>query len=119
MEGKTAVPERESIKSFAIHRASMAIYLSTSLLKELSYELIRGGYSEDTPAAIVYKATWPEEERYICTVGTLEETAAEHGITKTAIILVGDVLSPVNIERSKLYDPSFETQFRKKKDTEK
>ncbi|MBE5826169.1 MAG: precorrin-4 C(11)-methyltransferase [Butyrivibrio sp.] len=119
MEGKTAVPERESIKSFAIHRTSMAIYLSTSLLKELSYELIRGGYSEDTPAAIVYKATWPEEERYICTVGTLEETAAEHGITKTAIILVGEVLSPLQIERSKLYDPSFETQFRKKKDTEK
>ena len=114
MEGKTKVPESESIRSFAAHKASMAIYLSSSLLKELSKELIEGGYGKDTPAAIVYKATWPEEEKYICTVGTLDETAKEHGITKTAIILVGEVISPIQIERSKLYDPTFETEFRKK-----
>ena len=118
MEGKTRVPERESIRSFAAHGASMAIYLSSSLLAELSKELMAGGYGEDTPAAIVYKATWPEEEKYICTVGTLAETAKEHGITKTAIILVGDVLAPLQIERSKLYDPTFETEYRKKKESE-
>ena len=114
MEGKTRVPEGESIRRFASHGASMAIYLSSSLLKELSKELIEGGYDKDTPAAIVYKATWPEEEKYLCTVGTLAETADKHGIKKTAIILVGEVISPAYTERSKLYDPTFETEFRKK-----
>lgn len=114
MEGRTKVPEKESIESFAAHGASMAIYLSTGLLEELSKRLITGGYKRDTPAAIVYKATWPEEEKYICTVGTLEETADKHGITKTALILVGDAIKPEKYEYSKLYDPTFETEFRKK-----
>lgn len=93
MEGRTAVPPKESIESFAAHQASMAIYLSTGLLDELSGRLIAGGYSAETPAALVYKATWPEEEAYVCTVATLAETAREHGITKTAIVLVGDVIT--------------------------
>ena len=62
MAGKTAVPEKESIESFAAHQASMAIYLSTGMLKELSERLVAGGYRGETPAALVYKATWPEEE---------------------------------------------------------
>ena len=68
MEGRTKVPERESIESFAAHHASMAIYLSTGMIGELGRRLIAGGYGKDTPAAIVYKATWPEEEAYLCTV---------------------------------------------------
>ncbi|MBQ8190132.1 MAG: precorrin-4 C(11)-methyltransferase, partial [Lachnospiraceae bacterium] len=68
MEGKTKVPAKESIESFAAHQASMAIYLSTGMLKELSERLLAGGYSKETPAALVYKATWPEEEAYICTI---------------------------------------------------
>ncbi len=115
MEGKTRVPEKESIESFASHGASMAIYLSTSLLDELSDKLIAGGYTESTPAAIVYKATWPEEKSFICTVGTLAETARENGITKTAIILVGDVITPDVIRRSRLYAEDFSTEFRKGK----
>ena len=75
MEGRTPVPERERIASFAAHHATMVVFLSTGLLEELSKELIAGGYTADTPAAIVYKATWPEEEKYICTVGTLAQTA--------------------------------------------
>ena len=82
MEGKTAVPAGESLESLAAHQASMAIYLSTGLLLEVSRRLIAGGYREDTPAALVYKATWPQEEAYICTVGTLYDTAMEHGIAK-------------------------------------
>ena len=70
--------------------ASMAIYLSTGMLRELSHRLISGGYAKDTPAALVYKATWPEEEAYICTVETLAQVAEEHGIIKTALVLVGD-----------------------------
>ncbi len=82
MEGRTKVPERESIESFAAHHASMSIYLSTGMLGELSRRLIAGGYGKDTPAAIVYKATWPEEEAHLCTVEQLEETAKAHNITK-------------------------------------
>ncbi len=113
MAGRTAVPEKESIRSFAAHRASMAIYLSTGLLEELSAELIAGGYLPDTPAAIVYKATWPEEKQVICTVETLAESARKNHITKTAIILVGDVIAHRSYSRSRLYAPDFSTEFRK------
>ena len=94
MAGRTPVPEKEDIETLAAHQASMAIYLSTGMLDRLSERLIAGGYNADTPAAIVYKASWPEEERYICTVGSLADTAREHNIKKTAIVLVGDVIGP-------------------------
>ena len=87
-EGRTPVPEREKIMSFAAHGATMALFLSTGLLEKLVKELLAGGYAPDTPAAIVYKATWPEEEAYVCTIDTLVETARKHQITKTALILV-------------------------------
>lgn len=112
MAGRTPVPERESIESFAGHGATMVLFLSMGLLGELTAELLKGGYREETPAAIVYKATWPEEEAYVCTVGTLEKTAAAHGITKTALIIVGDVVQGSAYARSKLYDPTFTTEFR-------
>lgn len=112
MEGRTAVPEGESIESFAAHGASMAIYLSAGMLRELSERLIRGGYSEDTPAAIVYKATWPEEKRVLCTVGTLAEAGESHQITKTAVILVGKVIAHTGYEKSRLYAADFSTEYR-------
>ena len=116
MEGRTKVPEKESIESFAAHHASMSIYLSTGMLGELSRRLIAGGYGKDTPAAIVYKATWPEEEAHLCTVEQLEETAKAHNITKTALIIVGDIVAHQNYGKSRLYAPDFETEFRKKKE---
>ena len=116
MEGRTAVPERESIESFAAHHASMAVYLSTGMLTELSRRLIVGGYEADTPAALVYKATWPEEKSYICTVETLADVAASHGITKTALVLVGDVIAHGAYAKSRLYAADFETAFRSRKD---
>ena len=118
MEGKTKVPPKESIESFAAHQASMAIYLSTGMLGELSRRLIAGGYDKDTPAAIVYKATWPEEEAYLCTVASLEETASRHGITKTALVLVGDAITHQNYRKSRLYAPDFSTEFRKAKEVQ-
>lgn len=118
LEGKTAVPEREQMALLASHRASMAIYLSAGMLEELSRELIRGGLEEETPALIVYKATWPEEKRISCTVGTLAQAGKENGITKTAVILVGDAMGETAHERSKLYDPSFSTGYRKAGGTE-
>lgn len=115
MAGKTKVPERESIQSFAAHRASMAIYLSAGMIRELCERLIEGGYAGTTPAALVYKATWDEEEAYVCTVETLYEKAAEHGITKTALVLVGDVIAHGHYDRSRLYAADFSTSFRPKR----
>ncbi len=112
MAGRTPVPEKESIESFAAHQATMVIFLSTGMLEELSRRLIEGGYTADTPAAIVYKATWEDEKKFICTVGTLAQTAKENNITKTALMIIGDVVSASDYDRSKLYDPSFTTEFR-------
>ncbi|MCI5856899.1 MAG: precorrin-4 C(11)-methyltransferase [Agathobacter sp.] len=119
MEGRTKVPPKESIESFAAHQASMAIYLSTGMLEELSRSLIAGGYREETPAALVYKATWPEEEAYVCTVKTLPEVARAHGIKKTALVLVGDVIAHQNYKKSRLYAPDFSTEYRKAEETER
>ena len=111
MAGRTPVPEKESIRSFAAHDCTMVIFLSTGLLEEVSAELMDGGYAADAPAAIVYKATWPEEKVVHCTVSTLAQAAKENNITKTALILVGGFLGD-KYERSKLYDPGFTTEFR-------
>lgn len=112
MAGKTPVPDKESIKSFAAHHATMVLFLSTGLLEQLSIQLTDGGYSPDTPAAIVYKATWEDEEKYICSIDTLAQTAKQHNITKTALIIVGDVISHTGYDRSELYNPDFSTEFR-------
>lgn len=112
MEGKTKVPPKETIESFAAHNTTMAIYLSSGMLEKLSKKLLEGGYKPETPAALVYKATWPEEEAYVCTIETLSQTAKEHGICKTAIVLVGDVISHSGYAKSRLYAADFSTEFR-------
>ena len=112
MAGRTPVPEKESIREFAKHDCTMVIFLSTGLLDDVSRELMEGGYAADAPAAIVYKATWPEEKVVHCTVSTLAKAAEDNNITKTALILVGGFLGD-KYERSKLYDPGFTTEFRK------
>lgn len=112
MEGKTKVPQKESIESLAAHQASMTIYLSAGMLEELAGRLMAGGYDKDTPAALVYKATWPEEKAFLCTVGTLYATAKAQGITKTALVLVGEAVAHRHYQKSKLYDPDFSTAFR-------
>ena len=111
LAGRTPVPEAESLASMASHGASMAVFLSSGMLGRVQEELLKGAYTENTPAALVYKATWPEEKTVRCTVGTLAQAGEAHGISKTALVLVGDFLdSPY--EKSKLYDPSFTTEFR-------
>jgi len=111
MAGRTPVPEKEEISKLASHNATMAIFLSTGLLDPLRERLLVGGYSKETPAAIVYKATWPEEKVFYGTVDTLPQIAKENNITKTALILVGNFLGD-KYERSKLYDPTFTHEFR-------
>ena len=102
MEGRTPVPSKESIQSFAAHQATMVVFLSTGMLEELSRRLIEGGYT----------ATWPEQKTFVCTVGTLAKTAAENNITKTALMIIGDTVAAAHYDRSKLYDPEFTTEFR-------
>ena len=111
MAGRTPVPEREAIREFAAHQTTMVIFLSTGLLNELQQQLLAGGYHADTPAAIVYKATWPDEKICRCTVADLAETAAREQITKTALIVVGSVLDGT-YQLSELYNPAFTTEFR-------
>ena len=112
MAGRTPVPERESIGKFAAHGSTMVIFLSAGMTGELSEELMKGGYPGDTPAAIVYKATWPDQKVVRCTVAALKETADREGIHKTALIVVGNTVAQTGYERSKLYDPAFTTGFR-------
>ncbi len=112
MAGRTPVPEAESIEKLAAHGASMAIFLSAGMLGELSERLIGGGYAPGCAAAIVYKATWPDEKRIITTVGGLAAAGAENGISKTALVLVGGFLDG-GYERSRLYDPAFSHGCRK------
>lgn len=111
MEGRTPVPEREQLRSLASHQATMVIFLSTGLVQQVQQELLAGGYPEETPAAIVYKASWPEEQIYHCTVGTLAATAEQNGVRKTALLLVGDFLGN-EYQLSRLYAPDFATEFR-------
>lgn len=112
MEGRTPVPERERLREMARHGCTMTLFLSTGLLEEVERELLAGGaYTPDTPAAIVYKATWPDEQVFRCTVGTLARTAREHQITRMALITVGAFLEGA-YERSKLYNPAFTHGYR-------
>ena len=110
--GRTPVPEAQSVRSLAAHRATMVLFLSTGLTEKLQQELLAGGYPGTTPAAVVYKATWPEEKIFRCTVETLHRTVTENGLRKTSLIVVGDCLGDAYL-RSLLYDPGFTTEFRK------
>ena len=108
--GRTAVPERESIRSLAAHRATMVLYLSTSLTEQLQAELLAGGYPGSTPVAVVFKASWPDEKIFRCTVDTLHKTVTENNLTRTSLIIVGDCMGD-DYSKSFLYDPSYERPY--------
>ena len=114
VSGKTKVPEAERLRKLAAHGSTLVLYLSAGLLKEVTEELLAGGYAPDAPAAIIYKASWPDEKVCRCTVATLEQTARENGIAKTALITVGGFLNS-GFSRSHLYDPAYPTAFREAK----
>lgn len=111
MAGRTPVPEKEEISKLASHGATMVVFLTSTMLEELSKRLIEGGYAPDSPAAIVYKATWPDEKVIRTTVKNIAVEAEKEGINKMALIMVGGFLGS-EYERSKLYDPSFTHLFR-------
>ncbi len=110
-EGKTPVPEKENLRSLAAHHASLVLYLSSGLARKVRQELLLGGYAENTPVAVVYKATWPEEKIIRTTLAKLPEDMEAAGITKTALIIVSPALGSV-YEKSRLYDAAFATEYR-------
>lgn len=115
MEGRTPVPPDEEISKLASHKASLILFLTSSLIEQVIDKLTKGGYTLDTPAAIVYKATWPDQKTIRTTIGNLAKSAKENNITKTALILIGNFLDS-NYERSKLYDKTFSHEFREAKE---
>jgi len=115
VQGRTAVPERESLEKLSSHGASMVLFLSAGLLEAVQRQLLAGGYKRETPCAIVYKATWADEKIVRGKLGGLAELGRESGIGKMALVLVGDFLGDGGYERSRLYAPDFSTNFRKAK----
>jgi precorrin-4/cobalt-precorrin-4 C11-methyltransferase len=108
MAGRTPVPDSESLASFASHRASMALFLSGSLLSEAAGELL-SSYPPDTPVRMVRRASWPDEKKLSCTLSELAagDTEFSSGKEGQVMVLIGPALAPSAYDRSKLYDPSF------------
>lgn len=113
-EGRTPVPEKESLQSLSMHQATMILFLSAGLAKKVQEDLISGGYEAGTPVAVVYKASWPEEKIVHTTLGKLAADMEQEQIHKTALIIVGEILGE-KYSKSKLYDAAFSTEFRKGK----
>jgi precorrin-4/cobalt-precorrin-4 C11-methyltransferase len=111
-EGRTPVPEAESLRKLASHQATMVIFLGTSHIARVVEELQNGGYPKDTPAQVVYKATWPDQKIVKGTLADIVSRVKAAGITETALVFVGKVLDPQQYDLSKLYDPKFTTGFR-------
>lgn len=113
LAGRTAVPEKENLRDLAAHRASMCIFLSSGMLDRVAGELLTA-YPPETPVAIVEKASWPEQRVVRGALAELASLGREAGITRQAVILVGEFLS-LDYERSRLYDASFTHGFREGK----
>lgn len=116
-EKRTAVPKQEQISELAKHKSTMIFYLSVHLLQDIVKEAIKGGYPKSTPTAVVYRASWPDQK---IITGTLEDIIKKvwaEKITRTAIVMIGDVIQPKSYEYSKLYDKTFSHGYRKAKKT--
>ena len=111
LEGRTPMPQGEGMRELAAHGSTMVIFLSAGMLDALQAELLAAGRESDEPAAIVYKATWPDEQVHRCTVGTLAECGRRAGVRLASLVVVGQVLGGA-FERSLLYHPGFSTLYR-------
>lgn len=111
-EGRTPVPERERLELLASHHCTIALFLSATLAKKITNSFLEAGWDENTPCAVVYKATWPDEKIVRTTIGQLSEAMRENGIRKHAMILAGWALEPSGDYRSKLYDRAFTHGYR-------
>ena len=115
-EGRTPVPEKERLQELAAHQSTMVLFLSATLAEKVRQDLLDGGYASDTPAAVVYRASWPDEKVIRCTLDRIPEVFRENG-TAPALIIVGKVLSDENVQavKSRLYAPDFSTGYREAK----
>jgi precorrin-4/cobalt-precorrin-4 C11-methyltransferase len=118
-EKRTKVPKREKISELAKHRATMIFYLSVQLIDNIVKEAVAGGYPKTTPVGVVYRASWPDQIIITGTLQTISKKIKDQKITRTAIIIIGDVIKPKSYEYSKLYDKSFSHGFRKAKTNSK
>ena len=118
-EQRTKVPKREKISELAKHRATMIFYLSVQLIDNIVKEAVAGGYPKTTPVGVVYRASWPDQMIITGTLQTISKKIKDQKITRTAIIIIGDVIKPKSYEYSKLYDKSFSHGFRKAKTNSK
>ncbi|MFW5980299.1 MAG: precorrin-4 C(11)-methyltransferase [Bacillota bacterium] len=116
-EGRTSVPEKEKLNKLAVHQSSMAIFLSVQMIDKVVDNLLQG-YKKDTPAAVVAKASWPDQKVIKGKLSNIAEKVKEAEIKKTAMILVGDFLS-ADYSRSKLYDKKFGHGYRKGEENKK
>ncbi len=118
-EKRTKVPKKEKISELAKHKATMIFYLSIHLLSKIVKESIQGGYPKSTPAAVVYRASWNDQKIIIGTLNDITKKVWNEKITRTAIVIIGDVINPKTYEYSKLYDKTFSHGYRKAKSKEK
>ncbi|MDE1816732.1 MAG: precorrin-4 C(11)-methyltransferase [Thaumarchaeota archaeon] len=114
-ESRTKVPSREKISELAKHKATMIFYLSVHLISDIVKEAIKGGYPKSTPAAAIYRASWKDEKVITGTLETITKKIRDEKITKTAIIIIGDIVNPKQYEYSRLYDKTFSHGYRKAK----
>ncbi len=113
LEGKTPVPAKEKLRSLAEHQSTMAIFLSVSMAKQVVSELLAGGYAQETPVAVVYRASWPDQKILRTTLKDLAAKVKESGVTRQALILIGGFLEAREIQvKSKLYDREFKHGYR-------
>ena len=112
-ESRTKVPKREQISELATHKATLIFYLSIHLIQKIVKEVIKGGYPESTPVGVVYRASWGDQKIIIGNLLDITKKIRDEQITRTAIIIIGDVVNPKSYEYSKLYDKTFTHGYRK------
>ena len=114
-ESRTKVPKREKISELAKHNATMIFYLSVHLLSDITKQAIEGGYKKSTPVAVVYRASWPDQKIILGTLDNISKKIRDEKITRTSIVIIGDIVKPKSYEYSKLYDKKFSHGYRKAK----
>jgi precorrin-4/cobalt-precorrin-4 C11-methyltransferase len=114
-ESRTKVPKREKISELAKHKATLIFYLSVHLLSDIVKESLAGGYKKSTPVAVVYRASWKDQKIVKGTLGDIEKKIRDEKITRTAIVIISDVIDSKSYEYSKLYDKKFSHGYRKSK----
>ena len=112
-EGRTPMPDREKLEALASHKATLALFLSVTLLKQVTKALIPS-YGADCPVAVVHKATWPDQKIVLGTLADIQEKVAAEGIRSQSMVLVGRVLTATDFADSRLYAPEFGHRFRKR-----